>query len=71
MLTKRLSIAVLGGLLAVAQLGCHACQSCHDYGSPVSGAACGACHHARAGSYASMASQEEAARVAGDTPDVR
>ncbi|QDT68306.1 hypothetical protein MalM25_12270 [Planctomycetes bacterium MalM25] len=40
-------------LLAVAgagQLGCRACQNCHDYASPVAGAACGECQGCRSGS---------------------
>lgn len=32
------------------QLGCRACSSCLDYGSPVAGAACGGCHDCRSGS---------------------
>ncbi|TWT48638.1 hypothetical protein [Botrimarina hoheduenensis] len=48
---KQLIATAFGLFLAVTQLGCNACQSCHDYGSPVSGATCGACNHARAGSY--------------------
>lgn len=70
-LTKRMTLAILGGMLAIGQIGCHACQSCHDYGSPVSGSSCGACGNARAGSYSSMQPQESGVHVAGEHTVVR
>lgn len=43
---KLIRVIALGPLLvagALAQVGCQACGSCHDYDSPVSGCTCGGC----------------------------
>ncbi|MEN0109177.1 MAG: hypothetical protein AAF805_00495 [Planctomycetota bacterium] len=46
---RNLLALALAAAAGVSQIGCRACSNCHDYGSPVAGAACGGCHGARAG----------------------
>ncbi|MEO0530157.1 MAG: hypothetical protein AAF266_06205 [Planctomycetota bacterium] len=48
---------VLVAIAGASQIGCRACQSCHDYSSPLAGADCGGCNECRSGSCVSTPTQ--------------